>query len=64
MRRLWFLRRWITSLDFTKPYRNQASRLAVPDKWKVRDVLLGQTIGKAAYLFKKVNGRVNLEDHL
>lgn len=31
-----------------------APRLAIPDEWKVGDVLPGHTIGKAAYLFKKI----------
>src|SRR5579859_6056525 len=31
-----------------------APRLAVPDTWKVGDVLPGHTIGKAKYLFSKI----------
>jgi methionyl-tRNA synthetase len=32
-----------------------APRLAVPDKWQVGDVLPGHTIGKAKYLFSKID---------
>ena len=32
-----------------------APRLAVPDKWQVGDVLPGHTIGKARYLFSKID---------
>jgi methionyl-tRNA synthetase len=31
-----------------------APRLAVPDMWKVGDILPGHTVGKAYYLFKKI----------
>lgn len=31
-----------------------APRLAVPDTWKVGDILPGHTIGKAKYLFSKI----------
>jgi len=32
-----------------------APRLAVPDQWKVGDILPGHQIGNAAYLFKKID---------
>jgi len=31
-----------------------APRLAVPDEWRVGDILPGHQIGKPAYLFKKI----------
>lgn len=42
-----------TSDDIDKQIN--APRLAVPDTWKVGDILPGHTIGKASYLFSKID---------
>jgi methionyl-tRNA synthetase len=38
-----------------------APRLAVPNKWKVGDILPGHTIGKPSYLFKKIEESEEIE---
>jgi len=38
-----------------------APRLAVPDTWKVGDILPGHSIGKPAYLFKRIEESEEIE---